>query len=117
MDKLRECPFCGGEAAVCDIKEPSVNGWVGCQRCRCFMDFVKNGKSLAIAAWNRRAQPAELPCYLPEQNNPYPLCVGRGMAACAHCCIWADYEPEEDESRVNRALTLDELRGQNGQGG
>lgn len=52
---LRECPFCGGEAAVRDIKEPSVNGWVGCQRCRCFMDFVKNGKPQAIAAWNRRA--------------------------------------------------------------
>ena len=54
MTTLKPCPFCGGEAAVRDIKEPSVNGWVGCQRCRCFMDFVKNGKPLAIAAWNRR---------------------------------------------------------------
>lgn len=57
MVKLKPCPFCGGEAAVRDIKEPSANGWVGCQRCRCFMDFVNNGKPQAIAAWNRRAQP------------------------------------------------------------
>ena len=49
-----------------DIKEPSANGWVGCQRCRCFMDFVKNGKPLAIAAWNRRAQPSEKPLTLDE---------------------------------------------------
>ena len=55
-DKLLPCPFCGGEAAVRDIKEPSANGWVGCQRCRCFMDFVNNGKPQALAAWNRRAE-------------------------------------------------------------
>ena len=52
---LLPCPFCGGEAAECDIKQSFANGWVGCQRCRCFMDFVKNGKPFAIAAWNRRA--------------------------------------------------------------
>ena len=56
---LRECPFCGGEAAECDIKQSFANGWVGCQRCRCFMYFVKNGKPLAIAAWNRRVQPVK----------------------------------------------------------
>ena len=52
---LLPCPFCGGEAVECDIKQLFANGWVGCQRCRCFMDFVKNGKPLAIAAWNSRA--------------------------------------------------------------
>ena len=54
MNKLLPCPFCRGEAAMCDIKERLVNGWVSCQRCRYFMDFVNNGKPQAIAAWNRR---------------------------------------------------------------
>ena len=55
MTKLKPCPFCGRKAAERDIKVPGGNGWVGCQRCRCFIDFVKNGKPRAIAAWNRRA--------------------------------------------------------------
>ena len=63
---LLPCPFCGGEAAECDIKQLFANGWVGCQRCRCFMDFVKNGKPLAIAAWNRRAEPVNKPLTLDE---------------------------------------------------
>ena len=53
--KIEKCPFCGGEAAYRDITEPYVNGWVGCQNCHCFIGWVKAGKSLAIAAWNRRA--------------------------------------------------------------
>ena len=59
MTLITALPFCrgfAGEAAECDIKQSFANGWVGCQRCRCFMDFVKNGKPLAIAAWNRRAE-------------------------------------------------------------
>jgi len=70
----------------------------------------------AEAAWNRRAQSdnARPPCYLPEKDNPYPLCIGRGMTVCAHCCLWADYDQDENESRVNHPLTLDELRGMDG---
>ena len=40
------------------------------------------------------------PCYIEEKDNPYPLCEGRGMPACAHCGIWKDYNPEEDEKRA-----------------
>ena len=54
------------------------------------------------------------PCYLPEKDNPYPLCEGRGMKACAHCCLWEDYAPEEDESRVNQPLTMRQLREMDG---
>lgn len=65
----------------------------------------------------RRAQPANArpPCYLPEKDNPYPLCIGRGMTVCAHCCLWADYDQDENESRVNHPLTLEELRGMDGE--
>ena len=59
---LLPCPFCGRKAAERDIKVPGGNGWVGCQRCRCFMDFVKNGKLRAIAAWNSRAEPELTRC-------------------------------------------------------
>lgn len=55
------------------------------------------------------------PCYTAEKDNPYPLCVGRGMTECAHCCLWVYYEPEEDESRVNKPLTLDQLRQMDGE--
>lgn len=55
------------------------------------------------------------PCYLPEKDNPYPLCEGRGMKACAHCCLWEDYDPEEDGGRVNRSLTLEQMRKMDGE--
>lgn len=47
--------------------------------------------------WHERSDP---PCYNPEKDNPYPLCQGRGMAACAHCGIWKDYDESEDEDRA-----------------
>lgn len=53
-----------------------------------------------------RSQPL---CYLEEEDNPYPLCVGRGATSCAHCCLWCDYDPEEDEARVNAPLPLFDL--------
>lgn len=57
MEKLKPCPFCGGEAAQRDFTEPFVNGWVGCQKCHCFINWVKGGKPEAVAVWNRRAAP------------------------------------------------------------
>lgn len=60
-------------------------------------------------------QPKEHPpCYLPEEDNPYPCCKGRMMKACAHCCLWADYDPCEDEARVNPQLSLEQLREMDG---
>lgn len=113
MDQLRNCPFCGGKAAVCDIKKPSVNGWVGCQMCRCFIDWVKDGKSLAIAAWNRRAgqdhsgdanemvaQPENAPLTTTwETSESCPKCnehLSRDWSFCPECgrvTDWAQNEP------------------------
>lgn len=61
-EELKPCPFCGGEA-----KEGPVNingtdssdiGWVGCQECRVFMNYMngERGRKLAIEAWNTRAE-------------------------------------------------------------
>lgn len=51
------------------------------------------------------------PCYTEEKRNTaYPLCAGRGFANCAHCALWSDFEEDQDETRINRPLTLEELR-------
>ena len=72
-------------------------------------DYLKEYFSL------KAEKPKQLPCYLPEENNPYPLCQGRGMKACARCCLWEGYAPEEDEGRVNPPLPERELRGMVGE--
>ena len=54
------------------------------------------------------------PCYRSETRNPYPLCLGWGMKACAHCCLWTDYDSDEDESRVNLPLSLAQLQKMDG---
>lgn len=33
-------------------------------------------------------------CYTPERDNPYPLCVGNGNAACEKCCLYTEMEAE-----------------------
>ena len=60
--ELKPCPFCGGEAKTNEtagIPKENMNGWgwIGCQKCRVFIDFIDNeiGKEQATAAWNRRA--------------------------------------------------------------
>lgn len=35
-------------------------------------------------------------CYVEEEGNPYPLCVGRGLDACKKCSLWADLQPDLD---------------------
>lgn len=77
MDELLPCPFCGTEAAERDFAEPFVNGWVGCQACHCFINWVKNGKQQAITAWNRRAKPENEPLTLDQlkQMNGDPVWV------------------------------------------
>lgn len=36
-----------------------------------------------------------LDCFIPENGNPYPLCVGRELPECRDCQIRADWEPED----------------------
>lgn len=30
-------------------------------------------------------------CFKPDENNPYPLCVGNGEEKCEQCCLYIDY--------------------------
>lgn len=60
---LRECPMCGGEAALLDY-EAKYGGLhyasrcPQCTSCGCSMGYLPSAKK-AIAAWNRRASPAD----------------------------------------------------------
>ena len=61
MSDLRECPFCG-----CQLYEGDTSGSVGsaipftikCPDCPARMVFHSSTIEQAVAAWNRRAQPA-----------------------------------------------------------
>lgn len=33
-------------------------------------------------------------CYTPEENNPYPLCIGGKLPECVNCQLRADWEPD-----------------------
>ena len=58
---LKSCPFCGGEAktsqGTTDPNNEFKLGWIGCQECQCFINYINNprGKRLATETWNRRA--------------------------------------------------------------
>ena len=60
-----------------------------------------------ITELNDNCQYEQPKCFHAEQNNPYPLCVGKDRK-CAHCCLWADYAPVEDEDRAERLLHNEE---------
>lgn len=34
-------------------------------------------------------------CFSPEADNPYPLCVGKGLPECENCQLWEKWEPED----------------------
>ena len=34
-------------------------------------------------------------CFLPEKNNPYPLCAGKDREECEDCQRRADWEPDD----------------------
>lgn len=53
--KMKECPFCKGEAYVFPSKYADITLWnARCMNCYAAHDGYKKGSD-AIAAWNRRA--------------------------------------------------------------
>lgn len=72
MSELKPCPFCGGEAQTNEVagmsneNPPFGWGWVGCQKCRVFMQYNRGeqGKRQAVKAWNARASQAT--CHYPD---------------------------------------------------
>nr|DAR29687.1 MAG TPA: restriction alleviation protein [Caudoviricetes sp.] len=53
-NKLKKCPFCGGEAHVFE-NETQKEYYVRCRKCYARTDVYRVSKADAIAAWNQRA--------------------------------------------------------------
>ena len=51
------CPHCGGPGKLKTITTPFMHGWVGCPRCRIYVNWVRE-PSAAAAKWNRMATEA-----------------------------------------------------------
>lgn len=34
-------------------------------------------------------------CFIPEKDNPYPLCIGQNLEKCKNCQLRVDWEPED----------------------
>lgn len=107
MEIWSKCDICGRDIPVGELCYGLKKGNCICKNCCTGFENC----TFTLAPMSTLTPPNEKPpCYLPEKDNPYPLCEGRGMKACAHCCLWENYDPEEDEGRVNRPLTLKQLR-------
>lgn len=69
MEKLKPCPFCGGEAKVMDRGFPH---WVYCTKCYAKVHGGTRDEKDSIEAWNRRTNDErikDLACKLFEVNT------------------------------------------------
>ena len=53
MERIENCPCCGGEGKLKDVHGRIRHGWVGCSECRLFINWNIDPAG-AIRAWNRR---------------------------------------------------------------
>ena len=51
-EKLKSCPFCGGDTEFLD-DEP----WIECQQCGAVVSFPVESRDRVVVQWNRRATP------------------------------------------------------------
>ena len=74
MRELKPCPFCSGKSIV--VKTAKCGRYIACWDCGCRTeefetDYAGTARDKAVAAWNRRAQPANEPlidvCAMLEQ--------------------------------------------------
>lgn len=55
MSELKCCPFCGGQAILCDDIEYTVGGyWIECKDCHIQTPSRINSKEVVIEYWNMR---------------------------------------------------------------
>lgn len=122
------CPTCGKRPVIRCFKTVSKSKrhgvgnivrrcWLCFARCGCLANAAhglgrtkEEAKAQAVYWWDdwqirrilragRRGGRVDNPeCFVPEQNNPYPLCVGRDKPECENCQLRADWEPKEEDN-------------------
>ena len=63
MDKLKSCPFCGGEAKTVEIGfffDTESSYGIKCNRCHACSSMRCGSEEEAIEAWNRRVDTVEV---------------------------------------------------------
>lgn len=60
-EKLKPCPFCGGEAVLEDLGSYGVVGryYIHCSKCEIAQDNLWATKQTAIKRWNKRVKEVE----------------------------------------------------------
>lgn len=130
MSELKPCPFCGGAAKFAHIFENPEKCMVSCRECDGGIDAVFADEEKAIAAWNRRAQPANKEKGKYAMDTESKRIFDDLYALHDHydedpqhmiCAEAADYIKNLSEMLERRAqpanepLTLDELREMDGE--
>ena len=62
MERLKPCPFCGGEASIdwsYHLCAAPVTYNVECRRCTAKIEYPYDSEEEAVMAWNRRAERSE----------------------------------------------------------
>lgn len=82
MSELKCCPFCGGEAKVCDDIEYTVGGYyVECKDCHIQTPSKIKGKEAVIKYWNTRKPMANIVDKLEELKNE-DVCMETSCTEC-----------------------------------
>lgn len=55
MERIENCPCCGGEGKLKDIHGRIRQGWVGCPVCQLYINW-KISPDGAVKKWNRRTR-------------------------------------------------------------
>ncbi len=61
-EKLKPCPFCGGNAKLNSENNSSLGAWeqtiytISCKKCPCWIGNQIKDKEEAIEAWNKRTK-------------------------------------------------------------
>lgn len=76
MEKLKPCPFCGGEAKIMKMGYPH---WVYCLQCGAKVHGGTISEKDSIKAWNRRAERNE--------ESFCTHCKTKDVEHCAACTL------------------------------
>ena len=76
MERLKPCPFCGGEAKIMKMGYPH---WVYCLECGAKVHGGTSSEKDSIKAWNRRAERSE--------ESFCTHCKTKDIEYCAACTL------------------------------